>query len=348
MLRLKQLLELPADYDLRLADDLGDAQLPPAPVFAARVVPVEAALGPTQTAVSSLLAAPLPERNAVAEAATVVSLREAALKAVEAERMPSVSFNSTYGRIAYPSGAFPDVRPRELVARRRDERADPHRRAAEGRRDGGARRHRAGAAAAEAGAGTGGARHARGVGGARGRARRVGIERRDGAAGDPRLRDRRRALSERRVHAARAVGLAAAAAAGRSQPRARRARPAGGPRAGGAAARTPARRRHTGRGAARRRAGPAAGTDAATAAAGKRSVHKRGRARGSRRRGPDSHDASQGSHRIQGTRFVAGTTGLARASARRRAGGLRMHDRSREGGHACGAPRPCRSGRRTS
>ena len=84
MLRLKQLLELPADYDLRLADDLGDAQLPPAPVFAARVVPVEAALGPTQTAVSSLLAAPLPERNAVAEAATVVSLREAALKAVEA------------------------------------------------------------------------------------------------------------------------------------------------------------------------------------------------------------------------------------------------------------------------
>src|SRR6187402_1057932 len=92
MLRLKQLLELPADYDLRLADDLGDAQLPPAPVFAARVVPIEAALGPTPTAVSSLLAAPLPERNAVAEAATVVSLREAALKAVEAERMPSVSF----------------------------------------------------------------------------------------------------------------------------------------------------------------------------------------------------------------------------------------------------------------
>ena len=34
MLRLKQLLELPADYDLRLADDLGGAQLPPAAVFA--------------------------------------------------------------------------------------------------------------------------------------------------------------------------------------------------------------------------------------------------------------------------------------------------------------------------
>jgi len=107
MLRLKQLLELPADYDLRLADDLGDAQLPPAPVFATRVVAVETALGPTQAAVSSLLVAPLPERNALAEAATGVNLREAALKAVEAERKPSVNFNSTYGRIAYPSGAFP-------------------------------------------------------------------------------------------------------------------------------------------------------------------------------------------------------------------------------------------------
>jgi len=107
MLRLKQLLELPADYALQLPDDLGNTQLPPAPVFATRVVAVESALGPTQTAVSSLQLAPLPERNAVAEAATVVSLREAALKAVEAERMPSVSFNSTYSRIAYPSGGFP-------------------------------------------------------------------------------------------------------------------------------------------------------------------------------------------------------------------------------------------------
>ena len=107
MLRLKQLLELPADYDLRLADDLGGAQLPPATVFAARVVPVEAALGPTQSAVAALLTAPLPERNAVAEAGTVVSLREAALKAVQAERMPAVSFTSNYSRIAYPTNVVP-------------------------------------------------------------------------------------------------------------------------------------------------------------------------------------------------------------------------------------------------
>jgi outer membrane protein TolC len=107
MLRLKQLLELPADYDLRLADDLGGAQLPPAAVFATRVVPVEAALGPTQAAVAALLTAPLPERNVVAEAGTGVSVREAALKAVQAERMPTVSFTSNYSRIAYPTNVAP-------------------------------------------------------------------------------------------------------------------------------------------------------------------------------------------------------------------------------------------------
>jgi outer membrane protein len=107
LLRLKQLLELPADYDLRLADDLGDPRLAPAPVFASRVAPVEAALRTTTSVASALPGAPLPERNAVAEAGTVVSLREASLKAVQAERLPSVSFTSAYSRIAYPTGALP-------------------------------------------------------------------------------------------------------------------------------------------------------------------------------------------------------------------------------------------------
>jgi outer membrane protein TolC len=107
MLRLKQLLELPADYDLRLADDLGDPTLAPAPLFAARVAPVETALVSTKSVVSTQLGTPLPERNAVAEAGTVVSLREAALKAVKAERLPSVSFTSDYSRIAYPNNVVP-------------------------------------------------------------------------------------------------------------------------------------------------------------------------------------------------------------------------------------------------
>jgi outer membrane protein TolC len=106
MLRLKQLLELPADYDLRLADDLGDPRLAPAPVFAERVAPVETALRNTSL-VSATQGAPMPARNAVAEAGTVVSLREASLRAVQAERLPSVSFTSNYSRIAYPTGALP-------------------------------------------------------------------------------------------------------------------------------------------------------------------------------------------------------------------------------------------------
>jgi outer membrane protein TolC len=107
MLRLKQMLELPADYDLRLADDLGGAQLPPASVFAERVAPVESALQKVSSVAVSVPGAPIPDRNAVAEAATVVNLREAALKAVEAERLPSVNVNSSYSRIAYPTGALP-------------------------------------------------------------------------------------------------------------------------------------------------------------------------------------------------------------------------------------------------
>ena len=108
LLRLKQLLELPADYDLRLADDLGDPALAPATIFASRVQPVESALVSTRSVVSTLPGAPMPERNAVAEAATVVNLREAALRAVQAERKPTVSLNSNYSRIAYPNNdAFP-------------------------------------------------------------------------------------------------------------------------------------------------------------------------------------------------------------------------------------------------
>ena len=103
LLRLKQLLELPADYDLRLADDLGDSALAPATVFASRVQPVESALVSTRSVVSTLPGAPMPDRNAVAEAGTVVNLREAALKAVQAERKPSVSLTSNYSRIAYPN-----------------------------------------------------------------------------------------------------------------------------------------------------------------------------------------------------------------------------------------------------
>jgi outer membrane protein len=109
LIRLKQLLDLPPQYDLRLAVSLDDAALPP-PAFAAHVAEVEQRsrqLTPVAALVDS--PTPLPDRAPVQEAATVVHLREAALDAARAERMPSVAVNSSYGRVGYPSGAVPEL-----------------------------------------------------------------------------------------------------------------------------------------------------------------------------------------------------------------------------------------------
>jgi outer membrane protein TolC len=107
-LRLKQLLELPVDYSLDLADSLADEALPPPTVFAERVVVVENTLREAEKT-NTLLETnvPLPERIAITEAATTVRLREASLKLVEAQKKPSVSLNSNYGRIAYPEDLLP-------------------------------------------------------------------------------------------------------------------------------------------------------------------------------------------------------------------------------------------------
>jgi outer membrane protein TolC len=107
-LRLKQLLELPADYPLELSDSLSDESLPPAPAFAERVVSVEKTLRDAEAANAVLEAnVTLPDRTAVVEAATTVRLREASLKLIEAQKKPSVSLNSSYGRIAYPDNGLP-------------------------------------------------------------------------------------------------------------------------------------------------------------------------------------------------------------------------------------------------
>jgi outer membrane protein TolC len=110
LLRLKQLLDLPPDANLDLASALDDAVLPPPPSFAPRLAAVEAALDakpeeqPLVETVTSTT-----DRTAVKQVGTVVRLREAALRAAEAERMPSVSVSTSYGRVAYPSNLWPGV-----------------------------------------------------------------------------------------------------------------------------------------------------------------------------------------------------------------------------------------------
>jgi outer membrane protein TolC len=105
---LKQLLELPPDYDLRLADTLTSDTLPPPPVFASRVADIERTLSneqPESVALPSNV--PEPTRAVVTQAETTVRQREDSLALIRAQRMPSVSMNSSYGRVGYPSSFLP-------------------------------------------------------------------------------------------------------------------------------------------------------------------------------------------------------------------------------------------------
>jgi outer membrane protein TolC len=110
LLRLKQLLDVPQDFNLQLADSLSDEQLPPPSIFAPRVASFEASVAAVAPATASLAAPPdavVPDRTVVNEAAAAVRLREASLQLTEAQRKPSVTLNSTYSRIAYPSNFLP-------------------------------------------------------------------------------------------------------------------------------------------------------------------------------------------------------------------------------------------------
>jgi outer membrane protein len=100
-LRLKQLLDLPLNEPLQLVVQLNAEALPtPAERFAGAIADVE-----------SGAAAPR-ERAAISEGQNQVRANEAAVKVAHAERLPTVSVNTLYGRVAYPSSlpAFGDWR----------------------------------------------------------------------------------------------------------------------------------------------------------------------------------------------------------------------------------------------
>jgi outer membrane protein len=106
-LRLKRLLDLPAEADVQLADALSDENLPPPPVFVERVSAIENTLRSSETPSLTVGGLSLPERAAVDQASATVRTREASLKLTEAQRMPTVSLNSNYARIAYPDNGLP-------------------------------------------------------------------------------------------------------------------------------------------------------------------------------------------------------------------------------------------------
>jgi outer membrane protein TolC len=96
MLRLKQLLDMPAEYPLTLVAPLEGA-VPPPPPFADLIGALEREAAQID----------VPSRNAVREVASLVRLREASLRSAQAERRPSISVSSNYSHLAYPSSFFP-------------------------------------------------------------------------------------------------------------------------------------------------------------------------------------------------------------------------------------------------
>lgn len=95
-LRLKQLLELPGDEEIALTTPLDEDTLP-----------VPAGLGPRLAAVQQ--ATQQTPRAPVRQAERTVSMREAAVTIAHSQYWPSVNVTSSYGRVNYPSGFFPDV-----------------------------------------------------------------------------------------------------------------------------------------------------------------------------------------------------------------------------------------------
>lgn len=94
LLRLRQLLELPAGTPLTLDVSLETPDLPPPAPFA------EALATARTSAPDSFLS--------VQQSEALVSLREAGITVARAERLPSISLSSSLAQVGYPSsGAFP-------------------------------------------------------------------------------------------------------------------------------------------------------------------------------------------------------------------------------------------------
>lgn len=107
LLRLKQMLDMPHDAPLQLADALTDPVLAPPAPFAAALASVNAIAPQPEPARAAADLAAVNERTAVREVAAIVRQREASLSAARAERMPTLTVNSSFAQVAYPAGVFP-------------------------------------------------------------------------------------------------------------------------------------------------------------------------------------------------------------------------------------------------
>jgi outer membrane protein TolC len=96
MLRLKQLLEIPQSEPIVLSESLeGDTLAPPARFAAGVLLAFESTI-------------PEIDRAPVRQAATNIRQSEAAADFARSQRFPAVSVTSSYGEVAYPTGALPN------------------------------------------------------------------------------------------------------------------------------------------------------------------------------------------------------------------------------------------------
>ena len=95
MLRLKQLLELPLGTEVRLTTDLQDTTT----IAPTRLASLSGGSAEADTTAD--------DRAAVRQAESAVRAQEALLRSARGQRLPSISVNSQYGRVAYPSAGIP-------------------------------------------------------------------------------------------------------------------------------------------------------------------------------------------------------------------------------------------------
>jgi outer membrane protein TolC len=116
MIRLRQLLDLPANQPLQLTDSIAEvpviADAPGAPVTSVNVDPatVLAADVRVQGEVARLVAATdttVRTRAAVKQASFGVNMAEQQLRATKALRLPQISATTNYQRLAYPQNILP-------------------------------------------------------------------------------------------------------------------------------------------------------------------------------------------------------------------------------------------------
>ncbi len=116
MLRLRQLLDLPANQPLQLTDSIAEVPVPAeaagAPVTTVNVDPASVLAADARVTgdVSRMVAATdtsARARAAVKQAAFGVNVAEQQLRATKAQRFPQISATTTYQRLAYPQNILP-------------------------------------------------------------------------------------------------------------------------------------------------------------------------------------------------------------------------------------------------